>query len=286
MNEGIHFNLVYFPLKHLGYKAAIKAFSNIYAMNGTPRQLMVSLSVSAKFSLKALETIYEGIKFACQLYQVDFTGGDTNSSITGMSITTTAIGEADAKNIVHRGGAKEGDLICVSGDLGAAYMGLQLLEREKKVFQDQPGQQPELKGKEYILERQLKPEARKDTVAHLQKEGIHPTAMIDVADGLASDIIQICKSAEKGCRIIYNDIPLHQETREMAEEMSFDPVLAALHGGDDFELLFTVDPGYEEQINSATSLYHIGEIRPAGEGYQLISPDKQVIGLKAQGWPE
>ena len=238
--EGVHFDLVYTPLKHLGYKSAIVNFSDIYAMNGTPKQITVSLAVSKRFCIEDLEQFYEGLKLACQVHGVDIVGGDTTSSVTGLAISITCIGVAQKEKIVYRNGAKETDLICVSGDLGAAYMGLQLLEREKAVFEGQKEAQPDFAGKEYLLERQLKPEARKDIVEALAKEGILPTSMIDISDGLSSELMHICSQSHTGCRIYEDRIPIDYQTAVMAEELNMNVTTCALNGGEDYELLFTV----------------------------------------------
>jgi len=238
--EGIHFDLTYVPMKHLGYKAAIVNFSDIYAMNGQPRQLTVSLGISKRFSVEDLELLYAGIQLACEQYNVDLIGGDTSASLTGLTISITCIGEAETGKIVYRNGAKENDLICVSGDLGAAFMGLQLLEREKTVFKGETEFNPDFAGKEYLLERQLKPEARQDIVAELAANGIVPTSMIDISDGLSSELLHICTQSKVGCRIYEERIPIDYQTAILAEEFNMNLVTAALNGGEDYELLFTV----------------------------------------------
>ncbi|MDO4780414.1 MAG: thiamine-phosphate kinase, partial [Bacteroides sp.] len=238
--EGVHFDLTYVPLKHLGYKSAIVNFSDIYAMNGTPKQITVSLAISKRFSVEDIDELYSGIKLACKSYGVDIIGGDTTSSLTGLAISITCIGEAYSDEVVYRKGAKETDLICVSGDLGAAYMGLQLLEREKSVLQGETVVQPDFAGKEYILERQLKPEARKDIVEKLKEIGVKPTSMMDISDGLSSELIHICKQSEVGCRVYEEHIPIDFQTAVMAEEMNMNLTTCAMNGGEDYELLFTV----------------------------------------------
>ncbi|MDP6908747.1 MAG: thiamine-phosphate kinase, partial [Flavobacteriales bacterium] len=239
--EGIHFDLSYAPLKHLGYKAVAVNLSDIYAMNGKPTQITVSLGLSSRFSLEAIDELYTGILLACEKYNVDLVGGDTSSSVSGLTISVTAIGEVDEDNIVYRNGAKETDLICVSGDLGAAYLGLQLLEREKKIFEDNPEIQPDLTGHDYVLERQLKPEARADIIDILELEKVKPSAMLDVSDGLSSDLMHICTQSDVGCRVYVDKIPVDHTAVNAAEELNIDPTTCALNGGEDYELLFTVD---------------------------------------------
>lgn len=238
--EGVHFDLTYTPLKHLGYKAAVVNFSDIYAMNGQPKQITVSVGISKRFAVEDLEELYAGIMLACDVYSVDLVGGDTSSSLTGLTLSLTCIGEGETGKIVYRDGAKDTDLICVSGDLGAAYMGLQLLEREKNVFQGEKDFQPDFGGKEYILERQLKPEARKDVIAMLAEAGIVPTAMMDISDGLSSELLHIASQSGVGCRIYEDRIPIDYQTAIMAEEFNMNLVTAALNGGEDYELVFTV----------------------------------------------
>lgn len=238
--EGVHFDLTYVPLKHLGYKSAVVNFSDIYAMNGRPKQITVSIGISKRFSVEDLEEFYSGLQLACDIYGVDIVGGDTSSSLTGMCISITCIGEGEKGKVVTRSGAKETDLICVSGDLGAAYMGLQLLEREKSVFKGEKDFTPDFSGKEYLLERQLKPEARKDIVEALEKAGIVPTAMMDVSDGLSSELLHISKESNVGCHIYEDRIPIDYQTAAMAEQFNMNLVTAALNGGEDYELLFTV----------------------------------------------
>lgn len=282
--EGIHFDLTYVPLKHLGYKAAIVNFSDIYAMNGTPQQIVVSLGISNRFCVEDIDALYEGIKLACKMYDVDLVGGDTSSSLTGLTINVACIGYADENQIVYRNGAKNTDLIFVSGDLGAAYMGLQLLEREKLVFDGQPDFQPDFAGKEYLLERQLKPEARKDIVKLLAENRITPTAMIDISDGLASDMLHICKQSKVGCVIYEERIPIDYQTASMAETFNINVTTVAMNGGEDYELLFTVPLSLHEQISALPGIHLIGHIAPEENGCNLITRDGQEMQLRAQGW--
>ena len=282
--ENVHFDLTYVPLKHLGYKAAVVNFSDIYAMNGTPRQITVSLGVSKRFTVEHIETLYEGIRLACEIYGVDLVGGDTSASHQGLVISITCIGDAPADKIVYRDGARDTDLICVSGDLGAAYMGLQLLEREKIASAGQKDFQPEFGGKEYIIERQLKPEARKDIVAALAKAGIKPTAMMDVSDGLSSELIHICTQSHCGCRIYEDRIPIDYQTASMAEELNMNLVTAALNGGEDYELLFTVPLADHEKIKKIEGVHVIGYITRPELGCAMITRDDTEIPLRAQGW--
>ena len=282
--EGVHFDLTYTPLKHLGYKAAIVNFSDIYAMNGTPKQITVSLAVSKRFCIEDLEQFYDGLKLACQLHHVDIVGGDTTSSVTGLAISITCIGVAEKEQIVYRNGAKETDLICVTGDLGAAYMGLQLLEREKAVFEGQEEANPDFTGKEYLLERQLKPEARKDIVEALVKEGILPTSMIDISDGLSSELMHICTQSNTGCRIYEERIPIDYQTAVMAEELNMNVSTCALNGGEDYELLFTVPLTLHDKVTSMKGIKVIGHITKPELGCGLITRDGQEFELKAQGW--
>lgn len=282
--EGIHFDLSYTPLKHLGYKAIQVNLSDIYAMNGTATQVTVSIGLSSKFPLEAVEEIYSGIQIACEKYHIDLIGGDTSASKQGLVISVTSIGYAQEKDICYRNGAKEGDLICVSGDLGAAYMGLQLLEREKLIYLENPNIQPDLEGKDYIVERQLKPEARKDIVESLGELKIKPTAMIDISDGLASDILHICKQSEKGCTFYEEKIPIDPMTYDTARTFGIDPTTCALNGGEDYELLFTVAQADYEKIKHSADISIIGHITDATSGCQLISKSGNAHSLKAQGW--
>lgn len=282
--EGVHFDLTYVPLKHLGYKSAIVNFSDVYAMNGTPRQITVSLGISKRFTVEHIEELFAGIRLACEIYGVDLVGGDTTSSRQGLVISITCIGEAPADNIVSRSGAKDTDLICVSGDLGAAYMGLQLLEREKVASAGQKDFIPKFEGKEYLVERQLKPEARRDIIEELAKAGIVPTAMMDVSDGLSSELLHICKQSNVGCRVYEDRIPIDYQTAIMAEELGMNLVTAALNGGEDYELLFTVPLHYHEQIEKLPGVKLIGHITKADLGCAMITRDGTEIPLRAQGW--
>jgi thiamine-monophosphate kinase len=282
--EGVHFDLTYVPLKHLGYKAAVVNFSDIYAMNGTPQQIVVSLGISNRFCVEDLEALYEGLKQACKIYDVDLVGGDTSSSLTGLTINVTCIGYAEENQIVYRNGAQNTDLIFVSGDLGAAYMGLQLLEREKLVFDGQPDFQPDFAGKEYLLERQLKPEARKDIVKLLAENHIKPTAMIDISDGLASDMLHICKQSKAGCTIYEERIPIDYQTALMAETFNINVITAAMNGGEDYELLFTVPLSLYDQVSALPGIHLIGHITPEENGCNLITRDGQEMQLRSQGW--
>lgn len=282
--EGIHFDLTYVPLKHLGYKAAVVNFSDIYAMNGCPRQITVSVALSKRFSVEDLDEFYAGLKLACANYGVDIVGGDTSASLTGMAISITCIGQAPNNKIVYRNGAKDTDLICVSGDLGAAYMGLQLLEREKAVLKDQADLQPDFAGKEYLLERQLKPEARKDVIEKLAQLNILPTSMMDVSDGLSSELMHICRQSNVGCRIYEERIPIDYETAVMAEEFNMNLTTAALNGGEDYELLFTVPLSEHERIEEMEEVKVIGHITKPELGLALITRDNQEFELQAQGW--
>ncbi len=284
--EGVHFDLTYTPLKHLGYKAAMVNFSDIYAMNGRPKQITVSLGVSGKFQTEDIEELYEGLKLACERHNVDIVGGDTSASATGLTISITCIGEGEEGKIVCRNTAKPNDLICVSGNLGAAYMGLQLLEREKKVF-DKSGKdemQPDFAGKEYLLERQLKPEARKDIIEALDKAGIVPTAMMDISDGLSSELMHICKQSGVGCRIYEEKIPVDYQTAIQAEEFNMNLMTVALNGGEDYELLFTAPVSLHEKINEIKGIKVIGYTTADTNEKVLVTPEGPEIALKAQGW--
>ena len=283
--EGVHFDLIYTPLKHLGYKAAIVNFSDIYAMNGRPKQITVSLGVSKRFTVENLEDIYAGITLACENYGVDLVGGDTSASLTGLIISITCIGEAEKDEIVYRNGAVENDLICVSGNLGSAYMGLQLLEREKLVFEgQQENVQPDFSGKEYILQRQLKPEARKDIIERLAEKGIQPTAMMDISDGLSSELIHICSQSNVGCRVYEDKIPINMQAAVMAEELNMNIVTAALNGGEDYELLFTCKLEDYEKIITLEDVGIVGHITKPELGMNLTGRNGEEIPLKAQGW--
>lgn len=282
--EGVHFDLTYTPLKHLGYKSAMVNLSDIYAMNGTPKQITVSIAISKRFCVEDMEEFYAGLKLACDLHHVDIIGGDTTSSLTGLAISITCIGEAEKEQIVYRNGAHETDLICVTGDLGAAYMGLQLLEREKNVFKGQKEINPDFSGKEYLLERQLKPEARRDIIEKLRNAGIKPTAMMDISDGLSSELMHICTQSNVGCRIYEERIPLDYQTAVMAEELNMNVITCALNGGEDYELLFTVPIAEHEKISEMEGIRIIGHITKPELGSALITRDGQEFELKAQGW--
>lgn len=282
--EGIHFDLTYMPLKHLGYKAAVVNFSDIYAMNGHPRQIVVSLAISSRFAVEHLEELYAGIRLACDIYGVDLVGGDTTASRSGLVISITCIGEAAPDAVVTRDGAKDTDLICVSGDLGSAYMGLQLLEREKVASKGIKDFQPEFGGKEYLIERQLKPEARRDIVPALAEAGIKPTAMMDISDGLSSELLHICKQSDTGCRIYEERIPIDYQTAIMAEELGMNLVTAALNGGEDYELLFTVPLSRHEDVSKIKGVSVIGHICKPEMGCAMVTRDGGEIELKAQGW--
>lgn len=282
--EGIHFNLEYVPLKHLGYKAAVVNFSDIYAMNGTPTQITVSLGVSKRFTVEDIEALYSGIRLACERYGVDIVGGDTCSSMTGLTISITCLGEANAKDIVYRNGAKLNDLICVSGNLGTAYMGLQLLERERIVARADENAQLAFEGREYLLERQLKPEARRDMIAALKQAGVKPTAMMDVSDGLSSELMHICSQSGVGCCIYEDKLPIDYQAAALAEEMNLNIVTCALNGGEDYELLFTCSLEDYEKLIPIEDLYIIGHITKQEYGCNLIGRNGEELQLKAQGW--
>ena len=298
--EGIHFDLTYIDLRHLGYKSAMVNISDIFAMNGTPKQLTVSVALSKRFSVEDLEEFYTGIRAACEKWNVDIVGGDTTSSYTGLAISITCIGEANNDEIVYRNGAKDTDLICVSGDLGAAYMGLQLLEREKTVYYQQVDDarknnnkqalealkdfQPDFAGKEYLLQRQLQTEARGDIIERLREAGVKPTAMIDVSDGLSSELMHICKQSDCGCRVYEKNIPIDYQTAIMAEELNMNVTTCALNGGEDYELLFTVPIGDHAKIEDLQDVKIIGHITRKELGTQLVTRDNQEFELKAQGW--
>ncbi|MFN5417500.1 MAG: thiamine-phosphate kinase [Flavobacteriia bacterium] len=282
--EGVHFSLMYTPLMHLGYKAVVVNLSDIYAMNGEAQQITVSIAVSNRFPLEALEELYAGIKKACDFYKVDLVGGDTTSSLSGLMISITAIGRAKKTEVVYRNGAKEHDLLVVSGDLGGAYMGLQLLEREKEVFKANPNIQPDLDGQDYLLERQLKPEARKDIIKLLKDLEVKPTSMIDVSDGLASEIFHLCKASKLGCTIYDEKIPIDAKTSIAAIDFNIDPITTALNGGEDYELLFTVAQSDYEKILGNPHLSIIGHITDAASGINLVDKQGALIPLKAQGW--
>ena len=298
--EGVHFDLTYIDLEHLGYKSAMVNISDIFAMNGTPRQITVSLALSKRFTVEDMEVFYQGLRRACDKWNVDIVGGDTTSSYTGLAISITCIGEAHREDIVYRNGAKDTDLICVSGDLGAAYMGLQLLEREKAVYYQQVEEarkkgdkraleelahfQPDFSGKEYLLQRQLQTEARGDIIQRLREAGIRPTAMMDISDGLSSELMHICKQSHVGCRIFEKNIPIDYQTAVMAEELNMNVTTCALNGGEDYELLFTVPIGDHEKIEQMEDIKLIGHITDEKFGKVLVTRDNQEFELKAQGW--
>ena len=298
--EGVHFDLTYIDLQHLGYKSAMVNISDIFAMNGTPRQLTVSIALSKRFKVEDMEEFYSGLRMACDKWGVDIVGGDTTSSYTGLAISITCIGEARKEDIVYRNGAKDTDLICVTGDLGAAYMGLQLLEREKSVYYQQvdearkkndkhaleelKGFQPDFAGKEYLLQRQLQTEARGDIIAQLREAGIRPTAMMDISDGLSSELMHICEQSNCGCRIYEKNIPIDYQTAVMAEELNMNVTTCALNGGEDYELLFTVPIGDHEKIQQMDNVKLIGHITRPELGQMLVTRDNQEFELKAQGW--
>lgn len=282
--EGIHFDLSYCPLKHLGYKAVMVNLSDVYAMNGKPTHIVVSLGLSNRISLEAVEALYEGIRLACEQHEVDLVGGDTCASMSGLVINVTAIGRTDNDRISYRNGAKANDLICVSGDLGAAFVGLQILNREKRIFMENPNIQPDLTGADYVVERQLKPEARKDIIQHLEKAGVIPTSMIDISDGLASELFHICTSSEVGCRVYEDKIPIDVETARIAEEMNLNPTLSAMNGGEDYELLFTIRQSDYEKIKDMAGIHFIGHIAAASAGLALVDKSNHETPLKAQGW--
>lgn len=282
--EGVHFDLAYVPLKHLGYKSVTVNLSDIYAMNATPKQITVSFAVSNRFSVEALEELYSGIIMACNKYKVDIVGGDTTTAKSGLVISITAIGEANTDELVYRDGAKDGDLLCVTGDLGGAYVGLQLLEREKKIFMESPGVQPDLDGNDYILERQLKPEARKDIPPLLKLLEVKPTAMIDISDGLASEILHLCTQSEVGCNLYEDKIPIDPSTYNTAREFNLDPTVCALSGGEDYELLFTIDQSDFPKIKANPNITVIGHMTSRKDGTNLIARGGTSHPLTAQGW--
>jgi thiamine-monophosphate kinase len=282
--EGVHFDLTFHPLKHLGYKAVTVNLSDVCAMNANPKQILVSLALSNRFSLEAVEELYAGINLACERYGVDLVGGDTNSSASGLIISITAIGTAGKEDIVYRSGAKENELLCVSGDLGGAYVGLQLLEREKKIFLENPKIQPDLSSSEYILERQLKPEARKDIIDKLKELGVKPTSMIDISDGLSSEVLHLCKHSSLGCTLYEDKIPIDPQTFERAREFNLDPTVCALSGGEDYELLFTIRQDDYEKLRSHLDISIIGHMSEKSAGAKLIDKSGNVVKLIAQGW--
>lgn len=282
--EGIHFDMMYTPLKHLGYKAIVVNLSDIYAMNAVPKQVTVSIAFSNRYSVEAIEELYEGILLACKLYHVDLIGGDTTSAPKGLTISVTAIGEAKSEDIVYRDGAKPGDILCVTGDLGAAYLGLQILEREKQIYLSSPGVKPDLESQDYLIGRQLKPEARKETIEYFAKNGLKPTSMIDISDGLASEVFHICRQSNVGAILEEGKISIHPDAYQLAIKFKLDPITCALHGGEDYELLFTVDEKDLDKVRFMPGLYIIGDIVEAKDGVTLHTTGGKIHPLKAQGW--
>lgn len=282
--EGIHFNLTYFPLKHLGYKCVVRAISDIFAMNGTPNQLLVGIGASSRFQAEAIEDIYAGIKLGCEKYGIDLVGGDTTGSLTGLTITVTAVGSVENELLVTRDGAETNDLICVTGDLGGAYMGLQILEREKEIFEKNSGIQPDLSGADYVIGRQLKPEIPVDILGKLKDEEILPTAMIDLTNGLATDIMQLCGASGVGCKLFPERIPIDTETSRFAEDFHIEPLIPALNGGDDFEMLFTAPLTMHEKISRIKGVSIIGHITEKEEGLRIVGDDGTSVELNAPGW--
>jgi thiamine-monophosphate kinase len=282
--EGIHFDLAYVPLKHLGYKSVVVNLSDIYAMNAQPKQITVSIALSNRFPVEALEELYAGIQAACETYGVDLVGGDTASSPKGLTISITAIGQGEKNRLAYRSGAKVGDLICITGDLGGAYVGLQLLEREKRIFIENPGVQPDLENQKYVVGRQLKPEARKDVIEAFRRVDLVPTAMIDISDGLASEVFHICKQSRVGALIEESGVPMHPETELLALKFKLDPITCALSGGEDYELLFTIDPKDVDKVRFMPEIYIAGEILEAKDGVKLNTKGGNLHDLKAQGW--
>jgi thiamine-monophosphate kinase len=282
--ENVHFDLTFHPLKHLGYKSVVVNLSDVYAMNAIPKQITVSIALSNRFSMEAVDELYEGINLACKKYGVDLVGGDTTSSTSGLIISVTAIGTASKDEIIYRHGAKDNELICVSGDLGGAYVGLQLLEREKKIFLENPNIQPDLDSSEYILERQLKPEARKDIIEKLKELNVKPTSMIDISDGLSSEVMHLCKNSKTGCRLYEDKFPIDPQTFDRAREFGLDPTVCALNGGEDYELLFTIKQEDYEKLRPHLDVTIIGHMTDVASGTNLIDKSENVVALVAQGW--
>lgn len=282
--EGVHFDLTYSPLKHLGYKAVMVNLSDVFAMNATPSQITVGLALSNRFSLEAVEELYQGMLLACNRFGVDLVGGDTSSSLTGMVISITAVGRVNKEEITYRSNANANDLICVSGNLGAAYIGLQILNREKKIFMENPDIQPDLEGNDYVLERQLKPEARGDVVQELRNRNVVPTSMIDISDGLASELMHICKNSSKGCRIYENKLPIDPETVNRCEELNLNPTVCALNGGEDYELLFTIKQADFEKVKDMETVSVIGHITEESAGVAMVDAGDHETPLRARGW--
>ena len=282
--EGVHFDLMYTPLRHLGYKSIVVNLSDIYAMNATPKQVTVSIAMSSRFTVEAVDELYEGIYHACQHYGVDLIGGDTTSSLKGLIISVTAIGEADDDKIVYRDGAKVGDLICVTGDLGAAFLGLQILEREKRLFLENPEIQPDLDDQKYLVGRQLKPEARREIIEYFEEMDIKPTSMMDLSDGLSSDVLHICRQSSVGCELHESRIPISEDAYDQALKFNMDPITCALNGGEDYELLFTIASEDETKIANHPNISVIGQITAREEGYVLLTKGGNRHSLTAQGW--
>jgi thiamine-monophosphate kinase len=282
--EGIHFDMMYTPLKHLGYKAVVVNLSDIYAMNARPKHITVSLAISSRFTVEALEEIYEGVLHACKVYNVDLVGGDTTSSLKGLIISVTAVGYANEEKLVYRNGAKVGDLIAVTGDLGAAYLGLQLLEREKRIFLEDQNITPDLESEKYLVGRQLKPEARKDIIDFFEEMNLQPTSMIDVSDGISSDILHICSQSKVGCEIYEDEIPIVEETAERALTFNLDPTTCAMNGGEDYELLFTIDEADETKLTDVPGISIIGKIVEKEDGCLLVTKGGNRVAITAQGW--
>lgn len=282
--EGVHFNLTYFPLKHLGYKSVIRAISDIYAMNGKPAQILLGIGISKRFPQEAVVELYNGVALACKKYNIDLVGGDTTASLTGLTISITAIGSVKKEELITRGGAKVNDLICVTGDLGAAYIGLQILERERALFEEDKGIQPDLSGADYVIGRQVKPEVPIEMLDAIKKAGIQPTSMIDITNGLASDMMQICSSSGTGCKLYPERIPVDYETSKFAEEFSLEPLIPALNGGDDFEMLFTVPLAMHDKIKAIKGISIIGHVSDKEDGMYLVGDDGTSVQLTSPGW--
>jgi thiamine-monophosphate kinase len=282
--EGVHFDLTYTPLMHLGYKAVVVSVSDICAMNAIPKQLFISIAVSSKYTLEALEELYKGINAACEKYNLDFVGGDTSSAVSGLTISSTVIGTTQQDNVVKRSGAKEGNLLCVSGDLGGAYVGLQILEREKSVFKDQPNMQPDLAAYDYIIGRQLRPEARIDVIELLEELKLKPTSMIDISDGLSSEIFHLCKASNVGMKLFEDKLPIDQQTYDTALSLNLAPTTCALNGGEDYELAFTLDQSSFEKVKNSPDISIVGYCTAAHEGKTIVTKSENVLELEAQGW--
>ena len=282
--EGVHFDLAFHPLRHLGYKAVVVNVSDLCAMNADPKQVLVSIAVSNRFSLEALDELYEGMQLACERYKVDLVGGDTTASRSGLVISITILGTAKKEQLVYRNGASAKDLLCVTGDLGGAYIGLQVLEREKKIFLENPGIQPDLSGNEYVIERQLKPEARRETILKLRELGVHPTSMIDISDGLSSETLHLCRQSGTGCDLYEDKFPIDPQTYDRAREFGLDPTVCALSGGEDYELLFTIRPDDYEKLREHLDVSIIGHMTDQASGVNLITRSGGSVPITAQGW--